>query len=117
MTLWDIQVPLTAASFAFGEPERMWSHPALSDPRFIAAATCAVCMGLTISHSMYVCTRVNDPLTTSVAGSLKNIIMTIIGAIAFNDYVYELRNVIGLTVSMVGALWYALYTAFKKTLR
>lgn len=32
-------------------------------------------LGLTINHAMFLCTRVNEPLVTSVAGSLKNIIM------------------------------------------
>ena len=33
------------------------------------AASCM--LGLSINHSTFVCTRYNDPLTTSVAGSIK----------------------------------------------
>lgn len=32
-------------------------------------------LGLTINHSTFLCTRVNEPLLTSVAGNLKNVIM------------------------------------------
>ena len=70
-------------------------------------------LGLTINHSTFICTRFNDPLTTSVAGSVKNIIMTCIGAVSFGDFVYAKWNVIGLGVSMSGAVWYATRAAMK----
>ena len=70
-------------------------------------------LGLTINHSTFICTRYNDPLTTSVAGSLKNIIMTLIGAVSFGDFVYAKWNVVGLGVSMAGAIWYATRAAIK----
>lgn len=70
-------------------------------------------LGLTINHSTFICTRYNDPLTTSVAGSLKNIIMTLIGAVSFGDFKYAKWNVVGLGVSMAGAIWYATRAAIK----
>lgn len=70
-------------------------------------------LGLTINHSTFICTRFNDPLTTSVAGSVKNIIMTCIGAVSFGDFVYAKWNVVGLGVSMAGAVWYATRAAVK----
>lgn len=70
-------------------------------------------LGLAVSHSTFVCTRVNDPLMTSTAGNLKNIIMTIIGAFAFGDFRFSLWNSVGLLMSMVGAIWYAARSALK----
>ena len=70
-------------------------------------------LGLTINHSTFVCTRYNEPLTTSVAGSLKNILMTLIGAVSFGDFVYAKWNVVGLGLSMAGAIWYATRAAIK----
>ena len=70
-------------------------------------------LGLTINHSTFICTRYNDPLTTSVAGSVKNIIMTCIGAVSFGDFIYAKWNVVGLGVSMAGAVWYATRAAMK----
>ena len=70
-------------------------------------------LGLTINHSTFICTRFNDPLTTSVAGSVKNIIMTCIGAVSFGDFIYAKWNVVGLGVSMMGAVWYATRAAMK----
>lgn len=70
-------------------------------------------LGLAVSHSTFVCTRVNDPLMTSTAGNLKNIVMTIIGAFAFGDFQFSLWNSVGLLMSMVGAIWYAARSALK----
>ena len=47
------------------------------------------------------------------AGNLKNAIMTIVGAFAFADFVFEPWNVAGLTISMAGAVWYATRSALK----
>ena len=68
-------------------------------------------LGLSINHSTFVCTRVNDPLTTSVAGSIKNIMMTLLGALAFPDFRFRPSNAAGLGISMAGAIYYATKTA------
>jgi solute carrier family 35 len=107
-------VPLAITSIVLGDMPRIWAHPALSDHRFLFAISAAVGLGLSVGHSQYLCTRVNDPLTTSVSGSLKNILMTGIGIFAFGDYVYDVTNVVGICISMVGGIWYALYTAFSR---
>ena len=36
---------------------------------------CSAVLGLTINHSTFLCTHVNEPLMTSVAGNLKNVLM------------------------------------------
>ena len=61
-------------------------------------------LGLTVNHSQFLCTRVNEPLMTTVAGQMKNIVSTIIGAFAFSDYTFNIVNVIGVTMSMSGKL-------------
>ena len=70
-------------------------------------------LGLTVSHSTFVCTRVNDPIMTSTAGNLKNVIMTIAGAFAFGDFRFSVWNSLGLGLSMIGAIWYAAKSAMK----
>ena len=70
-------------------------------------------LGLIVSHSTFVCTRVNDPIMTSTAGNLKNVIMTILGAFAFGDFRFNMWNSVGLGLSMVGAVWYAAKSAMK----
>ena len=50
---------------------------------------------------------------TSVAGNLKNAVMTVVGALAFPDFIFETANVSGLTLSMTGAIWYATRSALR----
>ena len=70
-------------------------------------------LGLSINHSMFVCTRINEPLMTSVAGNLKNAVMTVVGALAFPDFIFDPGNAVGLALSMGGAIWYATRSALK----
>lgn len=113
-----VSIPaLGAAGWSFGEMQRLSLFAAPVTAAFQVTATVAVCLGLTISHSTYVCTRYNEPLTTSVAGNFKNVLMTVVGMFAFGDYVFEWKNLIGIGVSMAGAVWYAVHkaTAAKST--
>lgn len=91
------------------QPPNNGVFPSVAQLTLLAA--CA--LGLTINHSTFVCTRFNDPLTTSVAGSVKNIAMTFIGAVAFGDFLYAPWNAVGLGLSMAGAIWYATKSALK----
>lgn len=75
---------------------------------FLASA-----LGLSINHSTFVCTRINEPLMTSVAGNLKNAVMTVVGAFAFPDFIFEPANAAGLMLSMTGAIWYATRSALR----
>ena len=50
------------------------------------------------------------------AGNLKNAIMTIVGAFAFGDFIFEPWNAAGLAVSMAGAVWYAMRSALRVSL-
>eukprot|EP00884_Botryococcus_braunii_P020246 jgi/Botrbrau1/6905/Bobra.67_3s0024.1 len=71
-------------------------------------------LGFAVNHATFLCTFYNDPLTTSVMGNIKNIALTIIGAFAFGDFLYKFWNVLGLAVSMLGAIWYSTRLALKE---
>ena len=51
-----------------GEPSHMTGYPLLWHPTFQLVLLASSALGLTINHSTFVCTRVNEPLMTSVAG-------------------------------------------------
>lgn len=78
-----------------------------------AALLLSCVLGLSINHSTFICTRYNDPLTTSVAGNLKNVLMTAVGVFAFGDFFYHRWNSLGICISMAGAIWYATRTALR----
>lgn len=109
-----LSLPLLAIAVAVSpEPAGVLAYPDSASRGFRVTLLLSTVLGLSINHSTFICTRYNDPLTTSVAGSLKNIIMTLIGAVSFGDFKYAKWNVVGLGVSMAGAIWYATRAAIK----
>ena len=57
-------------------------------------------------HAAFLLTRITSALTTSVAGTVKSIVISLAGALAFADYQYSLPNLAGLLISLGGAIWY-----------
>lgn len=61
-------------------------------------------------------TSMHHRICVPAAGNLKNAIMTIVGAFAFGDFIFEPWNAAGLAVSMAGAVWYAMRSALRVSL-
>ena len=40
-------------------------------------------------------------------------LQTVVGAVAFPDFLYSTPNVLGLALSMIGAVWYAMQSAMR----
>jgi len=109
-----ISIPmLLMAVLATGEFPAMRSAPQLQSGEFMVVLFLASALGLTINHSTFLCTRVNEPLMTSTCGNIKNGAMTVIGAIAFPDFIFDARNAAGLGLSMAGAIFYATRSALR----
>lgn len=109
-----ISIPmLLVAGFATNELPRLRWAPQLQSGEFLFVLFLASALGLTINHSTFLCTRVNEPLMTSTCGNIKNGAMTIIGAIAFPDFIFEPMNAMGLGMSMTGAIFYATRSALR----
>jgi solute carrier family 35 protein len=109
-----VSLPLLGAAVWWaGEPAGVAAFPALASRQFQLVLLVASALGLSINHSTFVCTRVNEPLMTSVAGNLKNALMTVVGALAFPDYAFDAANAVGLGLSMTGAVWYATRSALR----
>lgn len=103
-----LSVPLLGAAVVlFGEWAGVMAFDGAAAPGFSVILGLAGCMGVFINHATMVCTRANGPLTTSVVGSAKNIVMTAIGMLAFGDFPYTPWNAAGLVVSTAGTIWYA----------
>jgi len=109
-----LSMPALAVALTISrEPWHLLQFPDLHSRGFRATLMLSCALGLTINHSTFVCTRYNDPLTTSVAGNLKNVLMTAVGVFAFGDFLYHRWNTMGICISMGGAIWYATRAALR----
>ncbi len=98
---------LAGAAIVVREPVHVAAFTGASRPGFGVVLALVGSMGVFINHATMACTRANDALTTNVIGSAKNIVMTVVGMVAFGDFVFAPWNVVGLILSAGGTLWYA----------
>ena len=68
---------------------------------------CACASAFALNWATYLCTLVNDSLTTSIVGRTKSIFQGIAGLFTFGDVMYNPVNIAGIAVNSVGVGWYA----------
>ena len=73
---------------------------------FVAAFVTSCASAFVLNYATYVCTRVNDALTTSVVGRTKSVVQGVGGLFAFSVEIGWI-NVSGLSLNSLGILWYA----------
>jgi solute carrier family 35 protein len=89
-----------------GELKATILYPKWSSPIFILAFGGSMLLGYVLTFSMFLCTKVNSPLTTSVVGSIKNVISSYLGMF-MQDYRFSWGNFIGVNISVVAAVIYS----------
>eukprot|EP00752_Nemacystus_decipiens_P007301 g6532.t1 len=91
-----------------GETERIVEFGGWRDSGFICLYLCTSFMGSVLQYSIFLCTRVNSALTTSVVGCAKNLLTTVVGMLGFgHDYEFGMLNCAGMAVSMAGSFLYS----------
>lgn len=90
-----------AIAFYYTTPELRGSPAFAVALSFVAAS--AFCVNLSTS----ICTHVTSPLTTSVAGQVKNVLQSLLGFFSWG-YVPTPLNVVGLLVALAGQVAFAL---------
>lgn len=106
--------PLVLLSFYSGEIDKIRNYDGWTDPGFLFFFLVSSIMGFLLNYSWMLCTRFNSPLTTTVIGCLKNILVTYLGIFIGGDYVFSNLNFIGLTISTSFSIYYSYLTFAQK---
>ena len=76
-------------------------------PGFLACFAASLFLGFGMNYSYFLCTKVNSPLTTTVVGSMKNVLSSYLGML-FSDYPYTLTNFMGVNIGVFATVLYSL---------
>ena len=79
----------------------LWLHPG-----FILVFLASAVQAFLLNYLIFLCSTVNSPLTTSIAGQLKNIVQTLVGLFLFGDVIPTWTLGIGLTISTIASIAY-----------
>jgi solute carrier family 35 protein len=107
-------VPMSIVTFLLSDTNAIFLYPRWTDPGFLFFFILSSLMGFVLNYSWMMCTRYNSPLTTTVTGTLKNIVVTYLGMIVGGDYIFSNWNFVGLTVSSVASVVYSYLTFAQK---
>ena len=99
---------------ASGDWERARSFEDATQPGFVLSFLASCLMGFLLMYSTVLCTLHNSPLTTTIIGCLKNVLVTFVGMYVGGDYVFSAANFVGLNISMVASVVYS-YVTFVQT--
>jgi drug/metabolite transporter (DMT)-like permease len=82
------------------------TQPELMTPGFLMSLTLTATGAFAVNFSTSLCTHVTSPLTTSVAGQVKNVLQTVLGFFSWG-FVPTTMNVAGLLVALGAQLVFA----------
>ena len=103
-----VALPLCLAGATLtGEWEYAAGHPALHKLAFWLAAGLASSAGVLMTYATILCSTQVSPLATTVTGNVKDVLATVVGALAFGDFDGSLSGVGGILLSFAGAGWFS----------
>lgn len=108
-------IPLIVLSCLTNNLETLYNFAHWTEFGFISSFLASCVMGYLLMFSTVLCTHYNSALTTTIVGTLKNILTTYVGMYIGGDYKFSLLNFVGLNVSLVGSLVYSYLTFTNKT--
>lgn len=88
------------------------TQPELGSWRFMASLVLTATGAFAVNFSTSLCTHVTSPLTTSVAGQVKNVLQTVLGFFSWG-FVPTMLNTLGLMIALGAQIWFA-YLKFQE---
>ena len=88
---------LLLCSVVSGELHLALRDFALSDVGFVLTFTTAIVFGCLLNYLLFLCTTYNSALTTSITGTLKTIVQTVIGMFTFGGISINTFTLLGMT--------------------
>lgn len=82
------------------------TQPELSSTGFVVSLLLTATGAFAVNFSTSLCTHVTSPLTTSVAGQVKNVLQTVLGFFSWG-FIPTRLNTIGLLVALAAQVWFA----------
>ena len=100
---------LSIISFVHGDFSRIQEFEYLGNQWFWLVFSCSCALGFVINYAVFLNTAMNSPLTQTVSGQFKDILILALGIIIFKDVHYESQNAIGIGLSLLGSVLYGVF--------
>ena len=103
-----ITIPLLTVIVATtGETRSLLQSPHASNLFFHLSLLASSLLAFLLNYAIFVNTAVNSALTQTVSGQAKDVIVVLVGYLAFADSVMDLGNAVGVTLGFAGSVAYA----------
>ncbi len=83
-------------------------HQSLGNPMFLLFLVISAAQATLLNIAIFLCTKINSPLATTVTGQVKDLFTVTAGLFVFGDVQLSAPNLAGLALSLFGSLLYSL---------
>ncbi|KAM8865173.1 nucleotide sugar transporter SLC35D2 [Synchiropus picturatus] len=110
-----IVIPTLLASAFSGDLHQAVMYDDWIEATFLTCFFLSCINGFLLMYSLVLCSHYNSALTTTVVGSIKNVVVCFIGIVVGEDYLFTWTNFLGLSICMSAGLVYSYLTFGDRT--
>lgn len=89
------------------ELQGVLKYPRLGDASFWAFLLVSASQATVLNIAIFLCTKVNSPLATTVTGQAKDLVTVSVGLFLFGDVKITVPNLCGLALALIGSMLYS----------